>query len=97
MTRNRILFSLFAPFALAVVGCDDHRVEYDLSCDRVRCPNADDTSNFTSSTGAQSFTCIWDCASYQGNDGVYVSLTFWNRGGCWTLDSEYVADGICGY
>ena len=82
---------------LALTACDDTAVEYSLSCSRVQCPNASDTSSFTSSTGARAFTCTWDCADYLGNDDAYVSLTFWNDGGCWALESEFVAGGICGY
>ncbi len=78
------------------LGCGGTPVEYDLSCQSVRCDNADDTSNFQSGN-SRAFTCTWDCADYNGDDRVYVSLTFWSwDGGCWQLETAYVSSGICG-
>jgi len=77
-------------------ACDafDNEVNYTLSGSDLECPNADDTSYFSSGSYA-SFTCTWLCATYKGDGCQYVSLTFVNQGSRWQLDSEYVSSGIC--
>jgi hypothetical protein len=88
---------LLITIAVSLVhGCDlfGEEVEYDLSCETVSCPNADDTSNY-SGVYTNFYSCTWHCASYEGNDSAYVSLSFSSDGGCWRLVSEYIASGIC--
>ncbi len=89
-----LLFAVF--FFLAACGADGEMktVKYNLSCERVSCPNADDVSVFESGS-SKSYSCIWTCAKYKGNSRVYVNLTFWSWDGkCWELDSDYTAGGI---
>ncbi len=72
-------------------------VSYSVSCGDVSCPGADDRSTYTSGNNS-AITCVWDCADYDGQYGVYVSLDFWAwDGGCYELESEYVSSGICDY
>jgi len=67
---------LVLSIALSVASCDfDNPVEYELSCSNIDCPNADDTSSFSSGND-RAFSCIWHCADWKGDSGVYVDLTF---------------------
>ena len=59
------------------------------------CHNTTDINDFTRGD-YHSIDCIWKCAGYKGQQGVYVSLDFEQRGsGDWVLDHEYVSSGIC--
>lgn len=54
-----------------------------------------DSSEFISGTD-HNFDLIWCCADYQGQQDVYVDLSFWSwDNGPWQLENEYVAEGIC--
>ena len=66
-----------------------------VSCNSVSCPEADDVSRYTSGND-RNITCVWHCVNYEGQDGVYVSLSYWAwDGGCYQLEDEFVSDGIC--
>lgn len=87
---------------LALAGCEAFEedaidVEYERTCETVQCFNTTDTFDY-SSLGDRAFTCRWHCADYRGNSSSYVELTFWSwDGGCWELETEFIASGICGY
>lgn len=90
-----------AAVVISLAGCSESApasgqptVTYEIAGGIVRCPNANDTSNFSSGS-YQSFSCVWLCATYKGQPSRYVDLTFVGSGSTWVLDSEYVAAGIC--
>lgn len=61
------------------------------------CRNTEDITRFNGSF-AQSIDCIWKCANYKGQRGVYVDIGFERRnqsGAVWKFDTEYVSSGIC--
>jgi hypothetical protein len=89
----QVTFVLF----FALVGCDwgQPSVRYTNNGSSVECHGNDDASVFDSGRSL-AYTCVWYCARYKGESGLYVSLTWWARnGGPYVLESEYVSSGIC--
>jgi len=102
--KNKILITLCLVLPL-FVGCDSGgsdgdgggitKVEYSVDCQKgPSCNNVSDISQYTGSRYT-SINCKWYCGSYNGQKGVYVSLTFDTSNGCWELDREYISTGIC--
>jgi hypothetical protein len=83
-------------FSVLVLGCGQNgNNKYKLSCEHVECPDADDTKEIANDPD-KTFYCTWGCTSYNGDEDVYVTLTFQSlNGSCWVLVEEYVTDGNC--
>ena len=74
---------------------DQSEVSFELTCDTVTCPGADDVLSIT----GEQFDfqqCQWFCATHNGVPDQLVLLDFVRLpGGCWQLQSEAVQSGVC--
>ena len=84
----------------SAVGCDDDDdavlVDFSVSCSTVSCFNVDETGSFFADDGTEHLFCTWYCGDFNGLSEVFVDLVFERPpGGCFELESEFIADGIC--
>lgn len=68
-------------------------VIYTINGGNLNC-KANDSRDYTSN-GYHTYDCIWYCADYNGESGVYVDITFLSDGTTWHVDNTYTATGIC--
>ncbi len=74
---------------------EQSEVSFELTCDTVTCPGADDVLSI-SSEQFDSQSCQWFCATHNGEPDRFVLIDFVRLpDGCWQLQSEAVRDGVC--
>ena len=92
-----LVMCMVATAGFVATGCDviEQEVDYILTCDEVMCPDANETTEYTTN-GATGFACAWSCGDYEGAVGVSVNLTFAvGDDGCLELASQEIATGFC--
>jgi hypothetical protein len=91
---------LGAILLFSAVGCDDDDdavfVDFSVSCSTVSCFNVDEIGSFFDDDGTEHRFCTWYCGNFNDLSEVFVDLVFERPpGGCFELESEFIADGGC--
>jgi hypothetical protein len=90
---------LGAILLFSAVGCDDDDaefVDFSVSCSTVNCFNVDEIGSFFDDDGTEHRFCTWYCGNFNDLSEVFVDLVFARPpGGCFELESEFIADGSC--
>lgn len=78
---------------------DPKTVSFDMSnsADWVKCYDASDVSNNTSTSPSYRYTwCSWSCGSgYKNANKSYVMIQFRNDGSGWYISFDSIQNGVC--
>jgi hypothetical protein len=69
-------------------------VDYKIEASGVTCYNPSKFNDFSSGSYVKR-NCTWFCGNYKGQSRIYVSLDFAKNSSGWSVDHEFISNGIC--